>query len=184
MKPIIKYIIIPIGSILGIGFIIFFIGVFSFVNALPNDVKLDKEIAKELSNDFLEYEKIFSMDDATRCVKTLNNIRIDLNEFSSSDSSCNQYAEDFEEVLTRFTISEQKYMDFRKRLEKSKLRYYHYEYGMQIYIVDGFLDNIWGYLYTEQELSIDVKKYYKLSNGYSIIITKDLGDNWYKIGGS
>ncbi len=82
-------------------------------------------------------------------------------------------------VLKEQKIAEKDFEKFRLYLEKSELRSYYRTKDYSIFIVDGFLDNSWVFLYnhTERELG---DEYFDAGN-YSIKRTKNLGDNWHRI---
>ena len=148
-----------------------------------DDVPLDKDEAVELTQDFITYEKIFEMDDATRCYKSLNNQPLNHSEFSdANDSICNSHGNTLNQVLSRFQIDKKTYLRFRSRLEETKLRVYCSEGSIHAYMVDGWLDNVWGYCYSESKLELNNQQFQIC--GYTIQVVQELGDNWYRFGGS
>ena len=177
-------VLFPIGY-----FLYFLVAMMVFADSIPSpdDVPLNKKEATALKDDFSNYGKIIEMDDATRCYKSINHKPVAISEFDTEDSStsshCNESKPNLYEVLKELDIEKSKYLEFRERLEYSKLRSYCYDDDRHIFIVNGMFDSVWGYLYSESILTVNESQLY-LCNGYSINIMKDLGDNWYKISGS
>jgi hypothetical protein len=185
IKPHLKIIL---GVILGVPILYFCYWVFliyTFTSSFPNphDVQLNKAEATALKDDFLSYGKIFEMDDATRCHKSINNESLKLYDFSDSDQDlCNQYGKELDEILTEYDIQKATYLDFRLRLEQTKLRTYCYEKEKNLFITDGFLDSSWGYLYSDSTLTNE-DDYFQMC-GRTIKVVEMMGDNWYRIGGT
>ncbi len=179
--------IIWAASIMGIGIVgIFLFYIIALKTALdfpgPEDIPLNKSIAFELTQDFNEYQKIYEMDDATRCYKSLNEQPLSLAKFGgSSDSICNWNGSKLDEVLTKFRIDRAVYLDFRSRLEETKLRHYCRSDNLNIFVVDGWIDDVWGYCYSAEPLEVGEKQYHVCN--YTIQIVEDMGDNWYLFGG-
>ena len=71
---------------------------------------------------------------------------------------------------------------FRNYLDESELRSYQKIDDYSIFVVDGFLDSIWGYLYLHSDRNLGTD-YFKVDD-YSVRVIEDLGDNWYRIAGS
>ena len=150
----------------------------------PDDVPLNTVVATSLKNDFLAYGKIYEMDDATSCHKSINFESVAISDFSdSNDSICHANRPTLTEILERFEIEKEKYLRFRSRLEESKLRSYCFDENKHVFIVDCYLDNIWGYLYSDEILTVEEPDFY-ICQGSTIRIVEVLGDNWYRIGGS
>ena len=100
----------------------------------------------------------------------------------SKEETEDGYGKYYKEVLIENEIDESDFERFREKLEKTKLRHYLRTDRYSVFIVDGILGNVWGYLYshTEEKINYD---YFKV-DVYTIRIVEDLGDNWYRFGGT
>ncbi|MFZ9848561.1 MAG: hypothetical protein ACO3EE_10475 [Flavobacteriales bacterium] len=153
-----------------------------FTSAMPSidDVPLDKKVANKLVDDFNRYAKIYEMDDCTRYTKSINGIFVRTVE--KIEEQEDGYGDYYKDVLTKQNIDFATFEDFRTRLEESRLREYQKVNQYSVFIVDGFMDSIWGYLYVHDNKpapkeSLSIK-------GHTIHVVKGLGDNWYQIGRS
>ena len=145
----------------------------------PHSIPLDKEFANKLINEFEGLANIRQLDDCTRYSKRMNGISIRMNELETSE----EYGEYYKAVLEELSIKESDFDRLRKGLEESKLRSYCRIDGYSVFIVDGFLDSFWGYLYSHDQDYFVEEKGPLICGGYSISTSKDLGDNWYQISG-
>ena len=152
--------------------------IFPFDIPGPDDVPLKKEIATKLVLELDEYGKITELDDCQRYGKSINGIPIKMSKEETEDG----YGKYYKEVLIENEIDESDFERFREKLEKTKLRHYLRTDRYSVFIVDGILGNVWGYLYshTEEKINYD---YFKV-DVYTIRIVEDLGDNWYRFGGT
>jgi len=101
-----------------------------------------------------------------------------MNEKETDD----EYGTYYKLILQDQSIDEKVFENFRKYLEESKLRSYQKIDDYSIFVVDGFLDNIWGYLYLHSERKLGTE-YFNVDH-YTIKVVEDLGNNWYRITGS
>lgn len=173
--------VITIGILITVGIVLFQIlpGIM-FMSGIPepHSIPLDKEKATKLVMDFDEFGKIYELDDCQRHSKSINGIAIRLNQ----EESESEYGNYFKEVLENQEISESDFESFRKALEETKLRYYIRTDKYSVFIVDGFLDGVWGYLYSHN--NEEVGEDYFNADIYTIRAIENLGDNWYRIAGS
>ena len=153
-----------------------------FASAMPSpgDVPLDKQVAKQLVDDFDRYDKIDEMDDCTRYTKSINGISVRMVEEIVVNED--GYGDYYLDVLKKQNIDLATFENFKSRLEESGLREYQRVDRYSVFIVDGFLDSIWGYLYVHDNKPAPKESF--SIKGYTIHIVKTLGDNWYQIGGS
>ncbi len=173
--------ILAIGILIVVGFVLLqILPGLMFMSAIPepHSIPLNKEVANKLVEDFEEYRKIYELDDCQRYSKSINGIAIRM----KAEESETEYGKYFKEVLKEQEISESDFERFRKALEESKLRYYIRTDKYSVFIVDGFLDNVWGYLYSH--INGEVEEDYFNADIYSIKAIEDLGGNWYRIAGS
>ena len=144
----------------------------------PHSVELNKTSASEFITKVESYEKLFEFDDCQRYTKRINGISVRMNEKESDD----EYGTYYKFVLEDQNIDEEVFENFRNYLEKSKLRTYLRYEDYSLFIVDGFLDNSWGYLYLHSDQKLG-DNYFKIDN-YMIKVVEDLEDNWYRIAGT
>ena len=174
------------GWIIGIAVVTIVVGFFlvkvlpalMFASGIPDpgDVPLPKEEATKLVQDFEAYGKIHELDDFTRHSKSINGITIRMTEKESD------YGKYYKEVLAEQGIEPEVLENFRSRLEETKLREYQKYGNYSVFIVDGMFDSVWGYVYVHGNESIP-DDYFEI-DGYTIKAVEDLGDNWYRFGGS
>jgi hypothetical protein len=173
-----------IGIIIGLALLIIFavkvLPGLMFASAIPepHSIDLNKVTASKFIADLENYEKIFELDDCQRYTKRINGISVRMNEKETDD----EYGTYYKLILKDQSIDEKKFENFRKYLEESGLRSYQKIDDYSIFVVDGFLDNIWGYLYLHSDRNLGTE-YFKVDD-YTIKVVEDLGDNWYRIGGS
>lgn len=173
-----------IGIIIGLTLLIIF--VFKILPGLmfastipePHGVDLNKVTATNFLADLESYGKIFELDDCKRYTKRINGISVRMNEEETDD----EYGTYYKLVLKDQNIDEEIFEKFRKYLDESELRSYQKVDDYSLFVVDGFLDNIWGYLYLHSDSELG-NEYFNVKN-YTIKVIEDLGDNWYRIAGS
>ena len=169
-----------------------------FMSAIPNphSVDIDTVFANRLVTDFDNYGKFFQLDDCQRHQKYINKISVrmdskldsskyivvrDTNSVTGELYTLGDYPRYYKDVLKELDINEDTFEDFRSRLEKSKLRDYHKIDSVSIFIVDGFLDGLWGYFYKHGNDTVATD--FQLGQ-YSIKKIKKIGPHWYRFGGS
>lgn len=171
---------VVIGILIVVGFVLLqILPGLMFVSAIPDphSVPLNKEVANELVKDLEEFGKIYRLDDCRRHSKSINGVAIRM----KAEQDDNEYGKYFKEVLQEQGISESDFERFRKELEESKLRCYIRTDKYSVFIVDGFLDNVWGYLFTHTN---GIENGYLQVDIYTVRAIEDLGENWYRIAGS
>jgi hypothetical protein len=173
-----------IGILIGIAVLILFVikilpGLM-FASAIPetHSVDLNKVTASKFIADLENYEKIFELDDCQRYTKRINGISVRINEKETDD----EYGNYYKLILQDQSIDEEVFENFRKYLEDSELRTYQKIDDYSLFVVDGFLDSIWGYLYLHSDRKLGTE-YFNVDH-YTIKVIEDLGDNWYRIAGS
>ncbi len=173
-----------IGIIIGIGILIIFaikiLPGLMFAAAIPepHSIKLNKATATKFIADLESYEKIFELDDCQRYTKRINGLSVRMSEKENDD----EYGTHYKLILQNQSIDEQVFEKFRKYLDESELRSYLRIEDYSLFVVDGFLDNIWGYLYLHSDRELGTE-YFNIDH-YTIKVVEDLGDNWYRIAGS
>ena len=144
----------------------------------PHSIDLDKATATKFVADLETYGKLFELDDCRRYTKRINGISIRMDEEETDD----EYGTYYKLVLKDQNIDEEVFESFRKYLEVSKLRNYQKIEDYSLFVVDGFLDNIWGYLYLHSDRKLGTG-YFNVGH-HTINVIEDLGDNWYRIAGN
>lgn len=148
---------------------------FASAFAEPHSIDLNKEGTSQFISDIENYGKIFEMDDCKRYTKRINGISVRMDKKEND----NEYGVNYKLILNEQNIDEEVFENFRKYLEDSKLRSHLRHKDYSLFIVDGFLDTIWGYLYTDSNK--DLGDEYFVIDHYYLRVIKDLGDNWYRI---
>lgn len=161
----------------------------------PHSVPLPFEEAEKLLTDFKAYGKIYEMDDCSRHQKYLNGYSIRMEQaldsskyvvFSPGDSTVssrlNSYPEYYMDVLKDLDIDSAQFHDFRARLEKTRLRTYESHDPFSIFIVDGFMDGIWGYFHVNDTNLVPPNSF--CIGDHTISFKERVRGNWYKFGGS
>lgn len=163
----------------------------------PHSVPLPYDEAEKLLADLKAYGKIFQMDDCSRHQKYLNGYSIRMEKvldsskyvvFFPNDTNAvmptrlNSYPEYYIETLNQFGIDSAKFHDFRTRLKSTKLRTYESVDSFSIFIVDGFLDGIWGFFHVTDTSLVPTDQFY--IGNHMISYKERVKGNWYKFGGS
>lgn len=143
----------------------------------PDDIPLEKEIATTLAIDLRAYHKINQMDDCQRSKKFINGVLVRMNK-TGIDNEDGRY---YKAVLVEEGIDESAFENFKIRLKNTKLRSYYRTEKYAVFIVDGFLDSVWGYLYNHSTKKVS-QDYFKVGRHHNIRIVEDLGDQWYRFG--
>lgn len=175
-----KWVTILIVGFLGIIGIMTIMVLPSIVFSIPDhhSIPLEKEIANDLLKDLEEYGKFTELDDCQRYSKSINGISIRMDSLETEK----EYGRYYKEVLAEQGIKESEFEKFREKLEKTKLRHYFRTDKYSVFIVDGFLDNVWGYLYSHDKGKMNYD-YFEV-DAYTIRVVEDLGGNWYRFGGT
>lgn len=100
----------------------------------------------------------------------------------SLNESEDGYGKYYKDVLAEQGIAIEAFKNFRSRLETTELREYQKYGNYSVFIVDGIFDGVWGYVYVHGNEQIP-DDYFEIE-GYTIKAVEDLGDNWYRFGGS
>ena len=163
----------------GLGLLLFLPGL-QFMSRIPepHSIPLDKEVATKLVMELDKFGTIYELDDCQRHHKSINGIPIRINPKENKE----EYGSYFKDVLKEQKINELDFEKFRKALEQTKLRSYIRTENCSVFIVDGFIDGVWGYLYSHD--TSKVEKDYFYVDGYTLRTIENMGDNWYRIAGS
>jgi hypothetical protein len=170
---------------------------FAFSFPEPHNIDLNVKFATKLVNDFDKYGKIYQLDDLTRYQKYINGIAVSTKITSSDSLNDNNTDIDnlniknkvnnfnsrriyYKDLLKKLQIDNTVLEDFRSRLEKSKLREYHRIDKYSIFVIDGFLDDIWGYYYIHGKDSAQTDFFV---HEFSIHTIEKIAPNWYRFGG-
>jgi hypothetical protein len=148
----------------------------SNIIAAPYSLEYDKDIFDPVAKEIIGQNFIFEMDDFTRYSKWLNGIRIRTIRERENDYD---YTRFIDSVADSLKICKTIIENFRMKLEKTKLRAFYKCSDSLLFIVDGFLDNAWGYFYSEKLLQNDSTQF-KFGNNY-VRYMYDVNSHWKKV---
>lgn len=158
--------------------ILFLQSCWSFGLPDPHSLKYNERSFNALANDIVSQNKIYEMDDFTRYTKKLNGAFIRLTK-EKSDNEPFDHTQFIDSVLDSLKIEKDLVNDFRKRLESTELRSFYKSGDSILFVVDGFLDNAWGYFYCRRGLSKD-SSYFNFYGNY-VRFVEDVNSNWKKV---
>lgn len=132
----------------------------------PHALKYQDKEFNELAGLILDQKDIYEMDDFTRDVKRLNGVSIKL-----SDKEEDQYSKLLYEVEDSLKLDPKIVSELRIKLEDTKLHYFIKSGDTNLFTVDGFLDNSWGFMYSKSGLTMD--SIWFDFKGYSVKFVED-----------
>ncbi len=150
-----------------------FILLSSCVDIVPEPHALeyqDKEF-NELANFILDQKDIYAMDDFTRYYKSINGVSVRIKEGEGDPNA--QFLNDIEVSLN---LDPKIISALRIKLEDTKLRDFVKSGDTVLFIVDGFLDDSWGFMYSKRQLTMD-SSWFDF-NGSSIKFVEEINKHW------
>ncbi|MFI5406152.1 MAG: hypothetical protein ACHQ1D_06520 [Nitrososphaerales archaeon] len=130
----------------------------------------DKEF-NEIASFILNQRDVDKMDDFTRHYKSINGVSIRLSAIEG-----NQKAQFLYIVEDSLKLDPKIVSALRIKLEVSKLREFTKSGDTILFIVDGFLNNSSGFLYSKHDLKMDSTWFY--FKGNSVQFVEDINHNW------
>jgi hypothetical protein len=137
----------------------------------PHSLKYDAKTFDSLANFILRQEDIYEMDDFTRHFKSINGVFIKLNDKEGDQDA--QYLNIVEDSLK---LDPKIVSHLRMQLEETKLREFIKSGDSILFIVDGFLDNSWGFMYSKIPLRMDTTWFE--FKGNSVKYVEDVNEHW------
>ena len=147
-------------------------------NTTVDSVRLDKEAANALVK-MLRENKIHRMDDGSKYVRYLNGISIRMQD--SIGAGRNDRTVYYKTALQQLNITEPTFEQLSSQLKNTQLKKYEYHAPYHLFLVGGMVNKIWGYIYTEEPLSVGAEAFYV--GGYTVKVEEDMGDGWYRFTG-
>jgi hypothetical protein len=139
--------------------------------AEPHSLKYDDKAFNEISNSILDQQSIYEMDDLTRYYKSINGVPVKLDNVRSDENA--QYLRVVEDSLR---LDPGLVSELRLKLEKSKLREFTKSGDTILFIVDGFLNDSWGFMYARRGLTMDSTWFGFKEN--SVKFVENINQNW------
>lgn len=159
---------------------------FRIFSVIPSAHSLDfnKVTFTSLASDIVNQAMIYEMDDCSRSTKRLNGVYIRITpHIDKSDSMCCPDSDCcpiyYKQALDSLQINHQTFESFKQRLSDTKLRSYYKSGDSVLFIVDGFMDDSWGFLYNPKSLC-STKDIYEVGN-YSVKNVDSLDGNWQRV---
>ena len=142
-----------------------------FKLAEPHSLKYDHTAFNDLASFILEQQEIYEMDDFTRHYKSINGTFVKL-ESGEGDQNA-QFLSIVEDSLK---LDPKIVSALRVKLEETKLREFTMSGDSILFVVDGFLDNSWGFMYVKSGIKMDSADF--IFKDKSVKFVEDINPNW------
>jgi hypothetical protein len=140
----------------------------------PHDLEFRSKEFNEIATAILNQKDVYEMDDFRRYQKSINGVAIKL---GANDE--NQYGQILTIVEDSLRLNPETVSDLRKKLEDSKLREFIKSNDTILFIVDGFLDDSWGFMYSKKELKMDTT-WFQFQH-YTVKFVENTNSNWKRV---
>jgi hypothetical protein len=137
----------------------------------PHSLKYKDKQFNEIATFILSQRDIYEMDDFTRHYKSINGVFVKL----KTDEG-DQDAQFLNIVTDSLKLNPEVIFELRIKLEQSKLRQFIKSTDTILFIVDGFLDNSWGFMYSRRGLVMD-SAWFDFK-GHSIKFVEEVNSRW------
>lgn len=173
-------IVLIILAIIIVGVGVWFYSLSNWLSVIPSPHSLEytKETFDPLASAILQQNDILSMDDCTRHTKKINNVRVRMN-YNQDSSDIFGAIRYYQDALDSMKINRKLFEELREQLESTKLREFHRSGDSILFVVDGFLDHSWGFLYCAQNGPIDTN-YIKINLEYARVV-EEVNPHWKKV---
>jgi hypothetical protein len=141
----------------------------------PHSLEYNKETFDQLAKEILSQDEVFEMDDFSRYSKRLNNVSVRL----SRESSGEEYGSFVDSVVDSLGIDRTLVEKLRQKLEKTQLREFYKRNDSVLFVVDGFLDDSWGFLYSRNQLKSDTN--YVQFGEFDVRYIDSVNQYWRKV---
>jgi hypothetical protein len=168
--------------------IIFSILTVSFSSCLsfgePHSLKY-KPSFNEVANEIVSQKTIFEMDDFTRDYKSINGVWIYLGDKPDPKDTLacrgtDRCPKPLNMILDSFHIDRKVFESIQNKLRETKLRSFQKSGDSVLFIVDGLLDDAWGFLYSTRSLG-SKERDFKLG-AYHVHLGDSINKNWRQVG--
>jgi hypothetical protein len=120
------------------------------VDIIPEPLKYKDQEFTDVANFILSQDAIYEMDDFTRYHKSINGVPVKL-----KDKEGNQDAQFLHIVEDSLKLDSKIVSALRIKLQDTKLREFIKSGDTILFIVEGFLDTSWGFMYCKKGLNMD-----------------------------
>ena len=157
----------------------------SCFDGIPEPHSLEfKDQFDNLAKDIISQNEIFEMDDLTRHYKSINGVSIYLGRKPEPIDTLavqvtNRSYKPINQVLDSLKISKDLFDNIRLRLEETKLREFYKSNDSILFIVDGFLDNSWGFMYSKNPLKSNSEAF--RFGDYTVNLLDSINMNWRRV---
>ena len=133
-----------------------------------------------LARDITAYGRIHQMSDGTRHFKELNGDLVAYTpaEVDTLGKAGSPPTRPLAQVLARDAIAEQRYDEFRRRLQDVKLIQFDSRPGLVAFLYDGMVDNLYGYLLVQPGAT--PPSMHSQLFGAELVRLEPLGGGWYR----
>jgi hypothetical protein len=133
-----------------------------------------------LARDITAYGRIHQMSDGTRHFKELNGelVAYTAAEVDTSANAGSPPTRPLAQVLARDAIAQQRYDEFRRRLQDVKLIQFDSRPGLVAFLYDGMVDNLYGYLLVQPGATPPM--IHSQLFGAELVRLEPLGGGWYR----
>lgn len=137
----------------------------------PHALAYQENEFSDLATYILDQKSIYEMDDFTRHYKSINDVSVKLN-----NNEGDQNAQLLDTVINSLKLDSQIVANLRIKLAETKLREFVKSGDTILFIVDGFLDVSWGFMYSRNSLKMDTTWFdFK---GNSVRFVEDVNRKW------
>lgn len=140
----------------------------------PHDVKFDEKEFNDLANFILTQQQIHEMDDFTRHFKSINGVSVKL-----TANEGDQDAQFLNIVTDSLELDSKIVSELKVQLERTKLREFTKSGDSILFITDGFLDDSWGFIYSNRGTKMDSTWF--TFKGHSVKFVESINKNWKRV---
>lgn len=154
----------------------------SFSDGIPEPHGLQYQPSFDLlAKDITNQNVIFELDDFTRDHKSLNGISVYLGKVPEPIDTLgiqgtNRIHESLDKVLDSLNIDKHLLNNFQKRLKDTKLRSFYKSGDTVLFIVDGFLNDAWGFMYSSGTFD-SIPESFRFG-GYTVSLLDSINSSW------
>jgi hypothetical protein len=144
----------------------------------PHSLKYDDKSFSKIATDIINQNEIFEMDDCSRYSKTLNHMSIEMTSDNSNDDSF-YHPIFYKKALDSLHITLANFENLKAQLSSTGLYSFYRSGDSILFVVDGFLDASWGYLYVAGGIK-DTSGSSVLNHDYNLV--DSVNTKWRKVG--
>ena len=159
-----------------------FTSCFSPLDSIPEPHSLEyKESFEALARDIATQTSLYELDDFTRYHKIINGVSVKIGEApelidSLTVQATNRTYKPLNEVLDSLNVDRRLLEDFQRRLKQTKLRSFYKSNDSVLFIVDGFLDDAWGFMYCKSGRKVSLEPF--RFGDYTVQLVDSVNKTW------